>query len=65
MFILLVSWYNYNNIRDKTRRLFYMLEGKKAPTFRLPTINNKVVDLKDYRGQKVVLYFYPKDLTSG
>jgi len=42
-----------------------MLEGKKAPIFKLPTVNNKVVDLEDYRGQKVVLYFYPKDLTSG
>ncbi len=43
-----------------------MLEvGKKAPQFTLPdTFGNKVA-LKDFLGKKVVLYFYPKDNTSG
>lgn len=40
-------------------------EGKKAPAFTLPTDDGKTVSLKDYQGQKLVLYFYPKDDTSG
>ena len=43
-----------------------MLEtGTKAPEFTLPDQNGEMKSLKDYRGQKVVLYFYPKDMTSG
>lgn len=38
--------------------------GDKAPLFSLPDQNGKVHNLEDYRGQKVVLYFYPKDNTS-
>lgn len=36
-----------------------------APTFTLPNQNGDMVSLEDYRGQKVVLYFYPKDATPG
>ena len=43
-----------------------MLEtGTKAPDFTLPDQNGRMVSLSDYRGQKVILYFYPKDMTSG
>ena len=43
-----------------------MLEiGAKAPDFELPDQNGKMHKLTDYRGQKVILYFYPKDNTSG
>lgn len=43
-----------------------MLEtGTKAPDFELPDQNGNNVRLSDFRGQKVVLYFYPKDMTSG
>ena len=43
-----------------------MLEvGIKAPAFSLPDQNGEVRSLSDYRGQKVILYFYPKDMTSG
>ncbi len=43
-----------------------MLEaGKKAPDFTLPDQDGKPVSLKDFKGQKVILYFYPKDMTSG
>lgn len=43
-----------------------MLEvGKKAPSFSLKNQNDELVSLKDFKGQKVVLYFYPKDNTSG
>jgi len=40
-------------------------EGNKAPVFTLPDQNGKKVTLKDFLGKKVVLYFYPKDMTSG
>jgi len=39
--------------------------GSKAPDFSLPTGDGSTVSLKDFRGKKVVLYFYPKDDTSG
>lgn len=43
-----------------------MLEvGTKAPEFTLPDQNGEKHSLSDYRGQKVVLYFYPKDSTPG
>lgn len=43
-----------------------MLEvGKKAPDFTLTDQNGKKISLKDLKGKKVVLYFYPKDNTSG
>lgn len=43
-----------------------MLEvGNKAPDFSLLNQDEKKITLKDYVGQKVVLYFYPKDDTSG
>ena len=43
-----------------------MLEiGTKAPEFALPDQNGEIRKLSDYKGQKVVLYFYPKDMTSG
>ncbi len=40
-------------------------EGKKAPAFTLPDKDGKKYSLKDFSGKKVVLYFYPKDMTSG
>ncbi|MBQ9007873.1 MAG: peroxiredoxin [Clostridia bacterium] len=39
--------------------------GTVAPEFTLPDQNGKMHSLSDYRGQKVVLYFYPKDMTAG
>ena len=39
--------------------------GTKAPDFDLPTNGGKHLSLKSLRGKKVVLYFYPKDNTSG
>src|SRR5882762_9260717 len=39
--------------------------GAEAPDFTLTTNEGKTASLKDYRGQWVVLYFYPKDFTSG
>ena len=43
-----------------------MLEiGTKAPDFSLPDQNGEIHSLSDYKGKKVILYFYPKDNTSG
>lgn len=39
--------------------------GDKAPQFTLPTDGGGEISLKDFKGKKVVLYFYPKDDTSG
>ncbi len=39
--------------------------GDKAPDFTLPTDGNGKVSLKSLRGKNVILYFYPKDDTSG
>ncbi len=40
-------------------------EGKKAPDFKLKNQDGETVSLKDFKGKNVVLYFYPKDNTSG
>ena len=40
-------------------------EGTTAPAFKTTDQNGESVSLKDLRGQKVVLYFYPKDDTPG
>ena len=40
-------------------------EGQKAPDFDLPTDGGGRVSLPDFQGRPVVLYFYPKDDTSG
>lgn len=41
------------------------LVDQKAPDFSLPDENGKIHSLADYRGQYVLLYFYPKDMTPG
>lgn len=40
-------------------------EGEEAPGFTLQADDGRNISLKDYRGKKVVLYFYPKDNTPG
>lgn len=40
-------------------------EGDTAPSFSLKDQNGKVHNLKDYKGKKIVLYFYPRDNTPG
>ena len=43
-----------------------MLEtGTKAPAFSLPDQNGNMHTLEEYRGKKVILYFYPKDSNPG
>lgn len=40
-------------------------EGDRAPSFRVKADDGRTVSLADYRGQNVILYFYPKADTSG
>lgn len=40
-------------------------EGDKAPDFKVMASNGEMVSLKNFKGKKVVLYFYPKDDTPG
>lgn len=43
-----------------------MLEtGIKAPSFSLPDQNGQIHTLEEYKGRKIVLYFYPRDNTAG
>ncbi len=43
-----------------------MLEvGTRAPEFELPDQNGTIHTLNEYKGKKLILYFYPKDNTSG
>ena len=39
--------------------------GPKAPEFNLPDQNGNVRSLSDFRGKRIILYFYSKDMTSG
>lgn len=39
--------------------------GVKAPDFLLPDQSGEIRSLKDFKGKKIVLYFYPRDNTSG
>ena len=48
------------------KEVIKMLEtGTQAPEFTLPDQNGELHSLSDYRGEKVVLYFYPRDNTAG
>ncbi len=40
-------------------------EGQKAPTFTLPSQDGSPISLHQYHGKWVVLYFYPRDMTTG
>jgi len=42
-----------------------VVEGESAPDFTLPDQNGAEVSLRDFRGRKIVLYFYLKDFTGG
>jgi peroxiredoxin Q/BCP len=57
----LVPWYGITaNAADVDLK-----PGAKAPAFTLPSQDGTPVNLSDYRGKWVVLYFYPKDKSSG
>lgn len=45
--------------------MFHLKEGDKAPDFNVIDQTGKMHHISDYKGKKVILYFYPKDLTPG
>lgn len=49
----------------KENSMAILKEKSKAPSFSLLNDENKKISLKDFAGQKVILYFYPKDDTPG
>lgn len=49
----------------KNLRMTTLKEGQKAPVFEGDDQNGNPVSLSDFKGQKVILYFYPKDDTPG
>ena len=42
-----------------------VITGKKVPDFTLPATGEKTLTLSEFKGSRVVLYFYPKDSTPG
>ena len=49
----------------QNNKMTHLKEGDKAPDFNAKDQYGKDLNLKDYKGKKVVLYFYPKDDTPG
>lgn len=45
--------------------MFHLNEGDVAPAFSAPVETGETVSLSDFKGKKLVLYFYPKDDTPG
>ena len=45
--------------------MVHLETGQRAPNFKATTDQNKCVELSDFLGKKIILYFYPKDDTSG
>lgn len=43
----------------------YLAPGTKAPDFKVKDQDGNIVSLKDFKGKKVVIFFYPKDNTPG
>jgi peroxiredoxin Q/BCP len=43
----------------------YLKEGDIAPEFKAKNQDGKAIKLSDYKGKKIILYFYPKDNTPG
>jgi peroxiredoxin Q/BCP len=52
-------------VREEISSQFMLKEGSAAPAFKTTDAEGETVSLKDFRGHKVVLYFYPKDDTPG
>jgi peroxiredoxin Q/BCP len=59
--LLLFAWIGFTAANEQD----IPAAGMKAPDFSLTTNEGKPASLKDFRGKWVVLYFYPKDFTSG
>ena len=66
IYILFVNFDAYRGVISKQKGVTMAIqEGKTAPAFTLPDQNGNKVTLKDFRGKNLILFFYPKDNTSG
>lgn len=61
--IVIVSLFVLKNLRGKQMQKIKV--GNKAPVFKLLDETGKLRSLEEFRGKKIVLYFYPKDATPG
>lgn len=60
------AFQKFDIVNDRERiRIFRMNVNDKAPDFSLPDENGNTVELKQFRGKPVVLFFYPKANTPG
>jgi peroxiredoxin Q/BCP len=57
--------YNYRKPPARLEQQAMLKEGSIAPNFAAKDANGETVRLKDLRGEKIVLYFYPRDDTPG
>ena len=53
------------NLLNSFHRVSMLKPGSKAPAFRLSSDDGTPVSLKDFKGRRVLLFFYPKANTSG
>ena len=51
--------------KEDLERKITLEKGDEAPAFELENIDGVKINLKDFAGKKVILYFYPKDNTPG
>lgn len=61
----LIACYGVQAAESSTPAQTQPQAGQPAPDFSLPSAEGSSVSLKDFKGEWVVLYFYPKDFTSG
>ena len=45
--------------------MFHFKEGDKAPDFAVPNQHGEIIKLSDFKGKRLIIFFYPKDLTPG
>jgi peroxiredoxin Q/BCP len=65
MCIALVAFATVATAGTSARAADVLQAGTKAPDFSLPSQEDTSVSLSQYKGKWVVLYFYPKDMTTG
>lgn len=52
-------------IKKTAKKMTKATVGRAVPSFSLPSTSGETVNVKDFLGKRVVLYFYPKDSTPG
>lgn len=62
-FLGITYWYIHKIFKGQPMK--HIQIGQKAPSFALPDETNTIRTLEEFKGKKIVLYFYPKDATPG